>query len=187
MNPNIYLARCFHTLAKNMNFRKFFQKISFLAKFLQTIRIFQESCRQCNSCKNLVRILQSTPCQNPQRLVIFCKILQDPVRIMHYLPNFCRNHARILKEMHLVSTRVISTINTFLSNVQRWSLLVLFDSELIYPKLLWDFKPGLDQKKNFKFPKPGVKGVKVGLIKNFCGMPIFLWRCQSRCCKKTVQ
>ena len=105
-----HFARFFQILAKNMNLQRFLQKNLFLARFLQTILIFQEFCRKRNSCKNRVKILQETPSQPKSskigRLVMFCKILQDSVRLMHYLPSSCQNLAKILKEKHFVSTKV---------------------------------------------------------------------------------
>ena len=55
--------------------------------------------------QNLVRIFQETPyLLESYKNDKFCKILQDSVRIMHYLASSCMNLARILKEMHFVPT-----------------------------------------------------------------------------------
>ena len=88
MNRNTYFTRFFQILAKYMNLQRFVQKNSFLARFLQTMSILQESCRKRNSCK------KRPVCHNLPRLVIFCKILQDSVRLMHYLPRSCKNPER---------------------------------------------------------------------------------------------
>ena len=92
-----------------MNLQTFLQKNLFLARFLQTMAIFQESCRKRNSYKNLVKSCKKRLiCQNVPRLVIFSKILQDSVRIMHYPPSFYKSLARILREMHFISTTAVN-------------------------------------------------------------------------------
>ena len=79
MNLNTYLARFLQLLAKIYYVQRFFKKNLHISRFLQTMSVFQESCRKRNSCKNLVRILQETSyLPEFSRLVLFvrsCRIL----------------------------------------------------------------------------------------------------------------
>ena len=79
---------------------KFFQKTLIFKDFCRKFFFFQDSCRRCKSCKDLVRIWQESHyLQESSKIGVFCKILQHSVRILHYLASCCRNLARILKEI----------------------------------------------------------------------------------------
>ena len=86
-------------LAKKMNLQRFLQKNLFLARFLQTMSIFQESCKRCNSCRNLLKVLQETPSlPESSKIGIFvrsCTILSRMWNIMHYFYRILQDLTKI--------------------------------------------------------------------------------------------
>ena len=100
MSRNTYLAR------KENELSKIFQE-----NFNSCMIVRYELCENPAENVILANILKKSfmkrlICKKLLRVVIFCKILQDSLRIMPHLASSFMNLAKFLKEMHFVSPGV---------------------------------------------------------------------------------